>query len=215
MDFSVPMALVDFIPVILFLVTAVLLQRSFYGLLVKGACSLLAAGTICITAAGIFKALWKLLYALGVCDFVKLNQVFFPMQTLGFVLAGIALLWYAFSGGNGKAVAERATGALAAVAIAAQPQEYSGTMIFVALMVLGLLGICLGLFLVAKRMHQPLSMVLFVLAFIFMLAMGYLSSRDSSSAVMNWIDELVNTAGQLCLLFGVVRLNKAGLGKAA
>ena len=38
--------------------------------------------------AGFLKALYKLLYALGVCDFQPLTQRFFPVQALGFLLAG-------------------------------------------------------------------------------------------------------------------------------
>ena len=43
------------------------------------------------------------------------------------------------------------------------------------------------------------------------MAMGYLASRDGSSAAMNWIEQGVNTLGQALLLFGVIRLHRAGL----
>ena len=45
-DYSVSMALVDFIPVILFAVAAVMLQRDLYFKMSKGAFALFAAGTI-------------------------------------------------------------------------------------------------------------------------------------------------------------------------
>ena len=44
--YSVPMALADFIPVLLFGAAAVLLQRDLYSKMVKGAYALFAAGTI-------------------------------------------------------------------------------------------------------------------------------------------------------------------------
>ena len=73
-------------------------------------------------------------------------------------------------------------------------------MVFVALMVLGCLGYCGGLALYAKRQKKGKAAVLFLIAFVFMLGMGYLSSRDFAKASMNWIAEGVNVAGQLILL---------------
>ena len=91
-DFSVSMALVDFIPVILFGVAAVLLMRDLYNKMSKGSFALFAAGTIDIFCAGALKATYKLLYAAGVCDFEALNAMFFPVQSIGFLLAGVGLV---------------------------------------------------------------------------------------------------------------------------
>ena len=52
MSYSVPMAIVDFVPVILFLIGAVILQRELYPLLSKGQFALFAAGTIDVVCAG-------------------------------------------------------------------------------------------------------------------------------------------------------------------
>ena len=85
-DFSVGMALVDFLPVIFFAAGAVLLMRDLYNKMSKGAFALFAAGAIDITCAGMLKACYKLLYAAGVCDFEALNTLFFPMHSIGFLL---------------------------------------------------------------------------------------------------------------------------------
>lgn len=85
---TVGMALVDFIPVVLFLAAIILLQRDLYECFSKGAFALFAGGGIMVFCAGLFKATWKLLYALNICDFQKLNQVFFPMQATGFHALG-------------------------------------------------------------------------------------------------------------------------------
>ena len=58
-EFSVPMALVDFIPVLLFAVAAIMLQRDLYNKMSKGAFALFATGTIDIIFAGFLKALGK------------------------------------------------------------------------------------------------------------------------------------------------------------
>ena len=67
--FSIPMALVDFLPVLFFGYAAALLQRDLYDKMRKSHFALFAAGTINIFAAGFLKAAWKLLYAAGICDF--------------------------------------------------------------------------------------------------------------------------------------------------
>ena len=199
---TVPMALVDYIPVALFVSAAVLLQRDLYNKMSKGAFALFAAGTLMIAVAGFFKATWKLLYALGVCDFVALNRTFFPMQTTGFVLAALALI----------AMLCVRQGGHAAYAVAA-PLVYDSPMIFVALTVLGTLGICASLAVIARRMKRPLAVVCFALAFVLMLSMGYLSSRDFTEPMMNWLGQGVNILGQGALLAGVITLRKAGLAQ--
>ena len=79
-NFSVPMALVDYIPVVFFGIAAALLQLDLYGKMRKDAFAMFAAGTINIFAAGFLKATWRLLYAAGLCDLAALNTMFLPVQ---------------------------------------------------------------------------------------------------------------------------------------
>ena len=200
-DFSVAMALVDYIPVIFFGVAAVLLQRDLYNKMSKGAFALFAAGTIDVFAAGALKATYKLLYAAGVCDFEPLNAMFFPVQSIGFLLAGagiVAMLCFK----------QEKTAALAVA-----PVVYKGTFLFVGLMVAGLGCMDAGLCYLAARLKKKSAILLFVLSFVCSLCMGYLSSQDFAQASMNWIAEGVNVVGQGCLLCGAWMLHKAGLGE--
>ena len=199
---TVPMALVDFVPVALFAAAAILLQRDLYNKMSKGAFALLAAGTLMILTAGVYKAAWKLLYALNVCDFVALGKTFFPMQTTGFVLTAAALI----------ALLTHRQGD--AMAVAAAPVLYESSLLFVVLTVLGTLGMCGSLCAMAKRLKRPSAFALFAAAFALMLAMGYLSSRDFAEAAMNWIAQGVNIVGQGALLLGVIQLHRAGLANA-
>ncbi|MBQ8554269.1 MAG: hypothetical protein IJ438_00210 [Clostridia bacterium] len=198
---TIPMALVDYIPVVFFALSGVLMLRGLYRAMSKGAYALLAAGVLMIACAGFFKATWKLLYAANVCDFEKLNQVFFPMQSTGFVLAGLALV---------SLLVFRQT---KVYSVAAAPAVFSGTMIFVAMMVLGAVGMCGSLAVIARRMKKPLAVALFIVAFVFMMGMGYLSSKDFADPNMNWIAEGVNIVGQGCMLLGMHTLTGAGLGR--
>ena len=195
---TLPMALLDFVPVVLFIIAAIVLQRGLYDKMSKGAFSLLSAGTIMVISAGIMKATWKLLMALEICDFERLNNCFFPMQSVGFLLAGISVVALVFFPQEKKKAAYAA----------AAPAVFQGTMIFVTLMILGCLGFCGGLGIYAARKKKTLSAVLFWVAFVLMLGMGYLSSRDFSESSMNWIAECVNVVGEGILLTASVKLFK-------
>ncbi len=199
MDFSVPMALVDFIPVFLFGIGALVLGKCFYYGMKSYQFACFSAGSVNIFAAGFLKATWKLLYALGVCDFEKLNAMFFPLQTLGFLLLGIGICCFVFSKKKPTLLA------------AAVPVTYSGTMLFVVLMILGVLGLDTALCTLSARLKKPSAIVLSIISFIFVLGMGYLSSKDFTQSYMNWAAECVNIIGQGAFLGTTLILKKAGL----
>jgi len=200
-DFSIAMALVDYIPVIFFAASAVILMRSLYNKMSKGAFALFAAGTIDIICAGALKATYKLLYAAAVCDFEPLNAMFFPVQSIGFLLAGIGILAMICHKQGKNAV------------YAAVPPVFSGTFVFVALMVAGLGIMDAVLCILSVKLKKPALIALFSLSFICSLCMGYLSSQDFAQASMNWIAEGVNVVGQGTLLIGTLLLRKHGLDK--
>ena len=201
-QFSVPMALTDFIPVILFGIAAVILQHDLYSRMPKYAFACLAAGSIDAFLAGFLKALWKLLYALGLCDFAVLNTMFLPVQSLGLLLTGLGLLLMLCAGRKSVTV------------LTAAPPLFKGTFVFVAMMVLGLGAICAALSVIAVRLKKKGMIIVFVLCFFCYMSMGYLASREGNSALMNWIEQGVNTVGQLLLLTGVLVLHKAGMKEA-
>ena len=197
MDFTIGMALVDYIPVAFFVAAAVILMRDLYGKMSKGAFALFSAGTVMIGVAGALKATWKLLYAAGVCNFEALNNMFFPSQSIGFLLAGVGVLLMLTSGKREK--------------LYSVPPVFSGTFVFVGLMVAGLGVLDTVLCILAVKMKKPWLIAIFALSFICSLGMGYLSSKDFAEAAMNWIAEGVNVVGQGSLLLGVYMLHKNGL----
>ena len=195
-EFTVPMGLMDFIPVILFGIAAVLLQRDLYNKMPKYAFACFAAGTINIFLAGFLKALWKLLYAAGVCDFHVFNTMFMPVNSIGFLLAGLGIILM-------FPIRKRT--------LAVAPPLFSGTIVFISMMVLGLGAICACLSVLAVKMKKKGAIVLFALTFICYMGMGYLGSRDSAGAAANWIEQSVNLTGEVLLLAGVLILHRAGL----
>ncbi len=196
-EFSVLMGLVDFVPVALFAVSMVLMQRDLYNKMPKYAFACFAAGTINILIAGFMKAAWKLLYAAGICDFQVLNTMFLPVNSLGFLLAGLGIILMF-------------TGRKKALAVAA-PVVFKGTVVFISMMVLGLGAICACLSILAAKLKKKGLIVVFVLCFFVYMAMGYLGSREDNSAAANWIEQGVNTLGQVLMLLGVAGLHRAGL----
>lgn len=136
---------------------------------------------------------------MGICDFSALNNIFFPVQSLGFLLAGIGILAMVCHRQTRKSM------------LAIAPPLFHGTFIFVALMVVGLGLMDAVLCILAVKVKKTLAIVFFVLSFVCSLGMGYLSSKDFAEAAMNWIAEGINVAGQGALLAGVVLLHKNNL----
>ena len=199
-DFSVGMALVDYIPVICFAFAAVILMHDLYPRMSKWAFALFSAGVIEVSAAGALKATYKLLYASGVCDFEALSDMFFPTQSIGFLLAGIGALLLVLE--------ERGKGKAAALAVA--PPLFSGTFVFVGLMIAGLGMMDAVLCILSVKIKKPWLIALFATSFVCSLCMGYLSAQDFTEAAMNWIAEGVNVVGQGALLAGVIFMHKYG-----
>lgn len=202
---TVSLALFDYVPVCMFLITSIILQRCFYNKMSKGAFAVFSCGTIMVFIGGFYKATWKLLYCAGICDFTKLSEGFLPIQGTGFLLAAVALI--------AMMVHRQETKNEPLYAVAAAPAVYSGTMIFIAMNCTGIIIIGTILSIVAKKMGRKGAIPFFVLAVIGMMMMGYLSSKDFTQPVFNWIAEAVNTCAQGCLMIGAIKLKKAGLAE--
>ena len=196
-NFTVPMSLMDYVPVAFFAVSALVLLGCLYGKLSKAGYVLLAAGSVNVFLAGFCKATWKLLYAANICNFVALEEMFLPVNSMGLLMVGIAMLL------------PRKNAMLSAA-----PVVFSGSLPFIAMMVLGLGGMCAGLSGIAVKLKQKKTIVWFVLSFVCAMGMGYMSSQDSSQAWVNWVEQSINTVSQACLMIGVLALRKAGLKEA-
>ncbi len=211
--FSVDMALVDYIPVIFFAIGAIILLRDLYNKMSKGAFALFSAGVIDVTMAGALKATYKLLYALGVCDFEKLDAMFFPVQSIGFLLAGLGVVAMLTYPQEEKKLNSVALPVMLVAMTAVAPEVFTGTFVFVGLMVAGLGLLDVSLCILAKKLGKPGLIALFAFSFVCCLGMGYLSSKDFAEASMNWIAECVNVVGQCTFLAGAIALHKSGLAE--
>ena len=197
-NFTIPMALMDFVPVAFFAVTAVLLLGDLYNKMNKGVYALFAAGSVNVFMAGFCKALWKLLYAAGICDFVALEEMFMPVNSLGLLFVGLSLI--------GMLCFKRKN-----VTLSVAPVALTSSLPFIAMMVVGLGGMCASLSIVSAKMKKGKVMILFILSFGCAMGMGYLSSRDSTLAWVNWAEQSINCVSQGCLMLGSIILHKADL----
>ena len=93
------------------------------------------------------------------------------------------------------------------------PVVFSGSIVFIMMMVVGLGGMCAVMSILAARMKKKGTIALFVLSFICAMGMGYMSSQDFSLAWVNWVEQSINTVSQLCLMLGTIVLHKAGLAE--
>lgn len=232
--FSLALALFDFVPVILFTLTSVTLMRDLYDSMSKGAFALFAAGCLDIISAGTLKALYKLLYAMGLCNFTALDDVFFPLQSLGFALSGLGLFALVTHRQERNKEEDKARirvrrivyPMLAIIIIDVLvisiksmnrgeeiPPYFSGTFLFVTLMLLGLLLMEGSLIRVTIALKKKSLIILFIVSFLSSLSMGYLSSRDFTLSIYNWIGEGVNTLGQASFFLASLIMHGNGLGE--
>ena len=185
------MALVDYIPVICFAIGAVILMRDLFNKMDLITFITFALGTSAVAIAGACKATWKLIYAASQVNIEFLNKMFFPTQSVGFLLAGVGILL---------------------MLLLKKKKMYGvNTFIFIGMMVagLGVLDTCLCI--IAAKMKKHSVIAIFVLSFICSLCMGYLSSQNFEEAIWNWIAEGINVVGQGSFLAGVYLLHRNGL----
>lgn len=187
---TVPMALMDFVPVLLFGAAWLILYRDLKNKLDLCSGVLLPLGAALVFLAGLLKAVWKMQNAIGAAPVELFNKMMFPTQSVGFLLMAVGMLALMY----GKRKSAR-----------------SLTMVWVMLTVLGNLGASAGLVWIASKVKKA-AVPLFIVAFVCSMMMGYLSSRDFAQASMHWIAQSVNTLGQLLLFLGALLLRKAGLG---
>ncbi len=186
---TVPMALMDFVPVLLFGAAWVILYQDLKNKLNLCSGILLPLGAGLVFLAGFLKATWKMQKALCVPAVELFNKMMFPTQSVGFLLMAVGMLALMY----GKRKSAR-----------------SLTMVWVMLTVLGNLGASAGLVWIASKVKKA-AVPLFIVAFVCSMMMGYLSSRDFAQASMHWIAQSVNTLGQALLLVGALLVHKAGL----
>ncbi len=190
-QFSVPMALMDFIPVVFFLLGFLTLSKDLSKKMNKAALILFNVGCGMVSLAGLLKASYKLLYAQGAGDIAWMSDQFFSNQAFGFLMAGIGLMIHVLKKDNAYA--------------------FLPTMALVGIMVVGLGALDAGLCFLSSKLKKRSALVCYIVSFFLCLGMGYLSSKDFDQAFMNWVAQFINLFGQGLFYLGSRILHKAGL----
>ena len=188
---SVPMAMIDLIPVILFFIATLFQMKVLYPRMTPGQYAMYSTGAIMLFIGGILKVIWKFLYALSVCDYQLLSEQFFPMQGFSFVLMAVALI-STLSRKDKKDTLFEASPAVPLVTthIPFLIMTFFGTTAWhIALLRVG--------FLTKKK-----SMIFFILSYIASMAQVVLASKFDDSPSMHWTAEFTNILAQSFLLTG-------------
>ena len=203
-EYSIPMAIFDLLPVVFFIAGTMTIAGDLKHKMTLPSRILFVGGSWIVGAAGLLKALYKLIYSLGLGDFAWMSGQFFYNQAFGFLLAGIGITIAVTQLDKTKA---DGSGSGKAYSIVPIP-----IMALVGIMVAGLAALDASLCFLAAKLKKRNALVLFIFSFFMCLGMGYLSSRNFEKASMNWIAEGVNAVGQFAFLAGCNILHEAGLG---
>ena len=214
-EYSIPMALFDLLPVFFFLAGTWTIAADMKQKMTLPAKILFVGGSGLVFLAGLLKALYKLIYSLGLGDPAWMSGQFFYNQALGFLLAGIGLTLAVMrldkaSGPKGGSGAGSASGSGSGKLYSFVPIP---VMALVGIMVAGLAALDASLCYLAAKLKKHNALILFIVSFFLCLGMGYLSSRNFEKSSMNWIAEGVNAAGQFAFLAGCRILHGAGLSE--
>lgn len=191
--YTVGLAILDFLPNIAFLIGAVYLVR--IAAIVRGtACSrMVIAGSLLIVLGGVLKASWKLIYASGGPNVRLMSDIQFILVAPGFLALLVAVVWLARSRNAGRS--------LPMMAIAAWKIPFLFLMTLTSLGAQGILAY------ISFRRGAPLAAAGFIVAFLGLLAMGGMASAPQTVA-MQWIEESINSVGQIGFMLGSILLHK-------
>ena len=223
-EYSIPMALFDLLPVVFFITGTMTIAGDMKNKMTLPSRILFVGGSWIVCAAGLLKALYKLIYSLGRGDLTWMSEQFFYNQAFGFLLAGVGLTLavtrldkaqgggagYGGSGSNSDGAGSGSSGLGSGKLYSIVPIPI---MALVGMMVAGLAALDASLCFLAARLKKRKALVLFIVSFFLCLGMGYLSSKNFEKASMNWIAEGINAVGQLAFLTGCGILHEAGLDK--
>jgi hypothetical protein len=195
-SYPLALALFDFAPVAFFLIGAIFLVRIAIRMCGPRCGGLAIVGSLLIFMGGFLKAIWKLLFTIGMGDFQFLSESQFPLVAPGFLVLLIVVIMMA----RKEKVDERSS----AVLIIAISTWKIPLLIIMTLASMGVQGILTFL---AFRHKAKLAAVGFIVAFLSLVSMGALASGEQSLTVQ-WTAQSVNAVGQLGFMIGSIVLFK-------
>jgi len=185
--YTLSLALVDYLPNITFMVGAYFLTRLAYTTKGRLTARIMALGSGLVLMGGLFKATWKLLLVVPGVDLRLLDESLFILQAPGFCLMMVASITLARShliqGVQLPAIALWKIPLLAVVTISS----------------LGMYGVLASY---SYRNHLKTAGWSFILTILIVLGMSGMASWGEQTISRQWIEEGINTIGQLSFAMG-------------
>ncbi len=194
--YPLALALFDFTPVTFFLIGAYFLVHIATRMRGFRCGRLAVAGSLFIFLGGFLKAIWKLLYTIGVGNFQLLSESQFVLVAPGFLALLLAVIWMARSERMGKM-------GNASPILAIAPWKIP-LLIVMTLACMGVQGI---LAYIAFRHNAKFAAAGFIVAFLCLVGMGALASGEQTLA-RQWIEQSINAVGQLGFMIGSILLHR-------
>ena len=200
-NYTVPLALVDFLPVILSTVGCFLLAL-LAGRHVPVTRKYALAGAVLVGLGGLCKSVWKLLVAGFQTDLTWLDGLLFPLLGLGFSLLAWSVLSYR------KDRPALAWPFIAFVVICFGSALFARSLApLLGLTALMSLAVSTYALLTGVRRLDWLAAGLFAIQILGTLALVPLASPSHPQTTMlQWTEESINTLAQLCFVLGALRL---------
>jgi len=201
--YTVSVALFDYLPVLLSGLGALLLSRASwrrapavrpYALL----------GTAFVVAGGACKATWKLLVALEVGDFERLEQALFPLLATGFSL----LAWSLLSGVRERAMAWWPFATVWGLAVTASLAQQTVRPLFFTTILMSLAVTAYAIRLAQKGHDRP-AIWLFAVQVIGVFGLVPLQRLEEQTLGVQWLEESINTVAQGAFALGAWRVLRA------
>ena len=216
MEYTISLALVDFIPVIFSAIGVFLIAQMIARLdHASGRVSYLAAGLI--TLGGLTKAVWKLVIAATGNDIAGLDDLLFVFLGPGFTLLSWAL-WNAQLIMANKTIPRRVwlrplavialfgIGALSAGVI--QPAARYWVYILLTLTTFANLAVGILLIRQAKQQNLNLAVGLFIFNLLAVFALSGMARVPEQTIALQWVEELLNALAQGAFAFAAWRLGQ-------
>ncbi len=200
--YSVPMALMDMLPNIAFLIGAYFLVKLVLRERGTKCGRMLMIGSALVFLGGALKAIWKLLVAAEISDITFMKEAQFVLAAFGFTAVLVSVILIArkrISKDNGKNIP------LAAMAAWKIP--------FLAVMTLASLGAQGILVYMSFKRSIRIAAIFLIVSVLCMLGMAGMSSGEQTIS-RQWIEQSINLVGQTCFALGCYFLYKRSGEKA-
>jgi hypothetical protein len=198
--YTLGLSLLDFVPNLAFLAGAWYLiqivkmkNRHFYYYAV-------ISGSLLVFLGGTLKALWKLLVTIGAGDFQWLSNAQFPLHAPGFLLLFICMIYLVIQD------KKSAKAGVMSIALWKIP-----LLVVLTISSLGMDGILAYL---SFKNKTKLAGILFILAFLCLFGMAGMSS-GGQGINLQWIQEIINSCGQIAFAVGCYLLFRKFQGKTS